>query len=132
MSDELQDDQNSNVSESGVITVEMTENVTKSHSVMPEGLQPNVNIDEKISNTSPVTENLIQNQMSDELQAMENIPSPFRKSLVWPADIMKNKKNKKKPARKVSTDFRRVAKATITNTRRKVKKAKRDRRTKKA
>ncbi|XP_077275331.1 uncharacterized protein LOC143904481 [Temnothorax americanus] len=70
MSDELQDDQNSNVSESGVITVEMTENVTKSHSVMPEGLQPNVNIDEQISNTSPVTDNLIQYQMSDELQGL--------------------------------------------------------------
>ncbi|XP_077257591.1 uncharacterized protein LOC143894827 [Temnothorax americanus] len=73
MSDELQDDQNSNVSESGVITVEMTENVTKSHSVMPEGLQPNVNIDEQTSNTSPVTDNLIQNQMSDELQGLYTI-----------------------------------------------------------
>lgn len=32
---------------------------------------------------------------------MENMPSLFKKSVVWPADITKNKK--KKPARKVST-----------------------------
>ncbi|XP_071555766.1 uncharacterized protein [Temnothorax nylanderi] len=108
----LQDDQNSSVIESGVITdgVEMTEIVTKSH--MPEGLQPDVNIDEISTSSVFPPDNLIQNQMSDELQdvhtktnengAMENIPSLFKKCMVWPADI-KNMKNKKKPARKVST-----------------------------
>lgn len=51
----------------------MTENATKSHSVMPEGLQPNLSIDKQIFNTSSVINNLIQNQMSDELQGLYTI-----------------------------------------------------------
>lgn len=72
------DDQNSNksilnVSESDVTTVKMIENATESHSVMPEGLQPNVNIDEQVFNTSSVKDNLIQNEMSDKFQGLYKI-----------------------------------------------------------
>lgn len=60
--------------------------------------------------------------------AMDNIPSPFKTSLVWPATITKNKK--KKSSRQISFVWR-VTKTTITTTRGKVKKTERGRRTKK-